>query len=349
MNQLLRNYWDVHRTFGTRVTAVVYVTDPKHATFRTDWGEGVAVEVKTGDAALAHDFAGECRREFSPERLADARGPTHYLFGENDVNVTADHIEALCEEFRALDDAGLGPSAVPFERLGKEASKAASKAASGDEGEAAADGEAPLRRWPHPTLVRFDEIADKTGGYHRVLVDNQFCHPPQVDAVRALPVGPRDRGARRTYVTPHNPYAATWFVPRDRLRAYVAAANATMRGWRAEYDSDRENHPLAYLWEDFYQTKVPYGIGWSTFPDLKREWHAGYWFRDFTEGVVPRATFGRFLVHHRDHGIKAAGGNLFSERAFLDAADAFEGEPVEMSELGYEPANGRVDCAHEID
>ena len=282
MNQLLRNYWDVHRTFGTRVTAVVYVTDPKHATFRTDWGEGVAVEVKTGDASLAHDFAGECRREFSPERLADARGPTHYLFGENDVNVTADHIEALCEEFRALDDAGLGPSAVPFERLGKAASKAASDE---EEEEAGADGEPPLRRWPHPTLVRFDEIADKTGGYHRVLVDNQFCHPPQVDAVRALPVGPRDRGARRTYVTPHNPYAATGSCPAT-ARAHVAAANATMRmagGVRLGPGEPPAGVPLGGLLPDegAVRDRVEH------VPGPQARGTAGYWFRDFTEGVVP--------------------------------------------------------------
>ena len=65
-----------------------------------------------------------------------------------------------------------------------------------------------------PMLVRYEGAVDKRGKYHRVVVDENYCNPPQVKRVEW-------HGGQR-YVVPRNPYAAMFFLPAERYRSYVS-------------------------------------------------------------------------------------------------------------------------------
>ena len=134
---------------------------------------GIDVRVRVGDDSLGHDFAGLCRTSAKPHLHTDDY--THYLVSENDINVTSSNMEALCREHRHLDRTG--------------------------------------RDDLHPMLVRYEDLVDTSGEFHRVVVDENYCNPPQVKKVEW-------HGGQR-YVVPRNPYAAMFFLPVQRYRTYV--------------------------------------------------------------------------------------------------------------------------------
>ena len=134
---------------------------------------GIKVRVRVGDDSLGHDFAGLCRTSAKPHLHTDDY--THYLVSENDINVTSSNMEALCREHRHLDRTG--------------------------------------RDDLHPMLVRYEDLVDTSGVFHRVVVDENYCNPPQVKKVEW-------HGGQR-YVVPRNPYAAMFFLPVQRYRTYV--------------------------------------------------------------------------------------------------------------------------------
>ena len=288
INTLIANYADAHDRFGMDVDVVVWVSDPKYATFRTDW-PGISVDVSVGDGSLGHDFAGLCRETVRPHLQSDEY--THYLVSENDINVTASNMEALCREHRHLNATG--------------------------------------RDDLHPMLVRYEDLVDKRGKYRRVVVDENYCNPPQVKRVEW-------HGGQR-YVVPRNPYAAMFFLPAERYRSYVSKLERGIAMLRLE---DPAHEP----WIDSYWTKnVPYGVDW--YPGgLVREWYSSFWFQGFTTAVIPMDTFGEMMVHHMDDGKYAASGNLPEERAFVGAARRWRGVPTSVSDIGYEFDGHRRRC-----
>lgn len=289
INTLIANYADAHDRFGMDVDVVVWVSDSRYATFRTDWGPGVNVHVSVGDGSLGHDFAGLCRETVRPHLHRDEY--THYLVSENDINVTSSNMEALCREHRHLNATG--------------------------------------RDDLHPMLVRYEDLVDKRGKYHRVVVDENYCNPPQVKRVEW-------HGGQR-YVVPRNPYAAMFFLPAERYRSYVSKLERGIAMLRLE---DPAHEP----WIDSYWTKnVPYGVDW--YPGgLVREWYSSFWFQGFTTAVIPMDTFGEMMVHHMDDGKYAASGNLPEERAFVGAARRWRGVPTSVSDIGYEFDGHRRRC-----
>ena len=77
----------------------------------------------------------------------------------------------------------------------------------------------------------------------------------------------------KLYLLPYNPYEALYFFPVDVFIDLV------------ELHKERKNYDLfapRIIWEG----------------KLIREFHAGYWFKDFTAKVVPLEGLENFLVHH---------------------------------------------------
>ena len=284
---------------------------------------GIKVRVRVGDDSLGHDFAGLCRTSAKPHLHTDDY--THYLVSENDINVTSSNMEALCREHRHLDRTG--------------------------------------RDDLHPMLVRYEDLVDTSGEFHRVVVDENYCNPPQVKKVEW-------HGGQR-YVVPRNPYAAMFFLPVQRYRTYVDKLEKGIAMLRLEvrlflvifgyfwlflviFGNLRMSNctdglfcsqdPSTDPWIESYWAKhVPYGVDW--YPGgLVREWYASFWFQGFTTAVIPLDTFGEMMVHHMDDGKYAASGNLPEERQFVKAANTYRGVPTSVADIGYEFAGHRRRC-----
>ena len=284
---------------------------------------GIDVRVRVGDDSLGHDFAGLCRTSAKPHLHTDDY--THYLVSENDINVTSSNMEALCREHRHLDRTG--------------------------------------RDDLHPMLVRYEDLVDTSGVFHRVVVDENYCNPPQVEKVEW-------HGGQR-YVVPRNPYAAMFFLPVQRYRTYVDKLEKGIAMLRLEvrlflvifgyfwlslviFGNLRMSNctdglfcsqdPSTDPWIESYWAKhVPYGVDW--YPGgLVREWYASFWFQGFTTAVIPLDTFGEMMVHHMDDGKYAASGNLPEERQFVKAANTYRGVPTSVADIGYEFAGHRRRC-----
>ena len=91
---------------GARIEFVLYYSDfQRPYRFGETVPSGVEFVHKWVDENLGHHFSGSCRQDFN--HSLDRAAHTHYLYVEDDINVTVQNLEYLCEEFNFLNRAGV--------------------------------------------------------------------------------------------------------------------------------------------------------------------------------------------------------------------------------------------------
>eukprot|EP00227_Mantoniella_beaufortii_P013986 CAMPEP_0197589856 /NCGR_PEP_ID=MMETSP1326-20131121/10654_1 /TAXON_ID=1155430 /ORGANISM="Genus nov. species nov., Strain RCC2288" /LENGTH=303 /DNA_ID=CAMNT_0043154837 /DNA_START=347 /DNA_END=1258 /DNA_ORIENTATION=- len=218
VDKILNNF-DIMRSKGLHVDVKIHVTHLPM--FMPAFVSGLQVNYSLNKKAiqgLKYHFAGECRYDFRKALEADAYA--YYLLLENDMEVTLEHLEALCREFKYVT------------KLNEERNIVSRKNAT---------------LFFRPGLVRFEHMPSGT----RVLPDYPFCCNAQINRVIEL-------GGRR-FVVPKNPYEGLYFLPAYLFRVLLRkhSVSATAFGF---YDKKiqrkliREYH--AGLWMESFTTKI---------------------------------------------------------------------------------------------
>ena len=130
----------------------------------------------------------------------------------------------------------------------------------------------------------------------RFLIDH--FTPPEISAVTRI----KDI----SYIIPHNPYAAMYFMPRVKLHFAMC-----------KYAIER---------------KVRWGVDANAIKaEAWREDNAGLWFINIFAAAIPLNDFENFLVHHRSSKyVISPNWEVPTVESFIAAALCYKGEPLDV-------------------